>query len=142
MSKATNTHTTSRRRLLAAVPVLVLPGAALAASAAPNADAELIALCADFNLLEQRIDALFDSSVSTLSFEAADATAGVIEVDQHRLLDRICMTVPATDAGCLAVVRSLALLSPDYADALSSQPTMDERLASVLLRGMIGRADA
>lgn len=158
MSKAVNTSTTGlpassgatstnrpRRALLtgnAAAVAAMATGVAVSAGAVPaNPDAELIALCAEFDALEWRIDALFEG-VSALAFEAADAAACVVEVDQRRLLDRICVVVPATDAGCLAVARSLALLSPDYADVPSPQPTMDERLASVLLRGMIGRADA
>jgi len=77
MSKAVDTSTTSRRRLLAAAPpaVLALSGAAVAAPAAHNPDVELIGLCADFDALERRIDALFEG-VSALEFEAADAAAG------------------------------------------------------------------
>jgi len=145
MSKAVDTSTTSRRRLLAAAPpaVLALSGAAVAASAAHNPDAELIALCVEFDVLERRIDALFDSLVSALTFEAADAAACVVEVDQHRLLNRICALTPSTDEGCKAVARSLALLSPDHADpALPVIGTMDERLANALARGMMGRAAA
>ncbi len=114
------------------------------ATGAPSVspDADLIGLCAEMDVLERRIDALFDNATSEAAYGAADAAACVIEVDQRRLLDLICVMVPTTDAGCLAVARSLALLSLDYADVPSPQPTMDERLASVLLRGMMGRAAA
>jgi len=144
MSKAVDTSTTSRRRLLAAAPpaVLALSGAAVAASAAPNPDAELVALCADFVVLERRIDALFEG-VSALEFDAADVAACVIEVDQRQVLDRICALTPATDEGCRAVVRSLALLAPDYGlPSVYVTATMDERLANLLARGMMGRAAA
>ena len=141
MSKAVNTSTTSRRRLLAAATpaVLALSGAAVAAPAAHNPDAELIAHCADFDTLERRIDALFEG-VSALTFEAADAAACVIEVDQRRVLDRICALTPATDEGCRAVARSLALLAPDYGlPSVYVTATMDERLVNLLARGMMGR---
>ena len=49
MSKATTTHTASRRRLLAAAPaVLAISGIAVAAPAAQNPDAELIRVCQQF----------------------------------------------------------------------------------------------
>ncbi len=144
MSKAVDTPTTSRRRLLAAATpaVLALSGAAVAAPTAHNPDAELIGLCADFDALERKIDALFEG-VSALEFDVADAAACVIEVDQRRLLDSICALTPATDEGCKAVARSLALLSPDYGDpAAYPAATMDERLVNTLARGMMGRAGA
>ena len=136
----------SRRSLLAGLaPVGLALAAAGSAGAAPalSPDAELIAHCAAFDALERRIDALFDAASSGLSFEAADAASCVIEVDQRRLLDRICALPPATSEGCKAVARSLALLAPDYADPTHyAAGTMDERLAATLLRGMMGRADA
>lgn len=141
MPKSHNPHSTptSRRSLIAAAPAAVLLAGAAAAPAAANPDAELIGLCADFDVLERRIDALFDD-VSAHTFEAADAAACVIEVDQHRLLNRICALTPSTDEGCKTVARSLALLAPDYADpAHPVMGTMDERLANTLARGMMGR---
>jgi len=128
----------ARRAFLAGgVAATALVAGAAGANSAPAAspDADLIGLCAEMDVLEHRIDVLFDSVTSEAAYGAADAAACVIEVDQRRLLDRICAVVPTTDAGCLAVARSLALLSPDYADVPSPQPTMDERLASMLLRG-------
>ncbi len=111
-------------------------------SASVSPDAELIGLCADFDALERHIDALFDG-VSALAFEAADAAACLIEVEQRRVLDRICALTPATDEGCRAVARSLALLAPDYGlPSIYLTATMDERLANLLARGMIGRATA
>ncbi len=144
MSKAVDTSTTSRRRLLAAAPpaVLALSSTAFAAPIASNPDAELIGLCADFDALERRIDALFEGA-SALEFDAADATACVIEVDQRQVLDRICALTPATDEGCRAVARSLALLAPDYGlPSVYVTACMDERLANLLARGMMGRAAA
>ena len=132
----------NRRRLLsAASAAMALAGAGTAVAAqALQPDAELIALCADLDTLERRIDALFTHG-SGLDFEAADAAACVIEVDQRALLNRICALTPATDAGCCALARSLALLAPDYGDpAVYLTATMDERLATTLARGMMGRA--
>jgi len=139
---AEHAHTTSRRRLLAAAPAALALSGAAAAPAAHNPDAELVALCADFDALERRIDALFEG-VSALEFEAADAAACVIEVDQRQVLDRICALTPVTYEGCKAVARSLALLSPDYGlPNVYVAACMDERLANTLARGMMERAAA
>ena len=139
----------SARRAFLAGGVAATASAAVMASVesatgAPSvsSDAELIGLCAEFDALERRIDALFEG-VSALEFDAADAAASVIEVDQRRVLDRICALTPATDEGCRAVARSLALLAPDYGlPNVYVTATMDERLANLLARGMIGRATA
>ncbi len=139
----------SARRAFLAGGVAATASAAVMASiesatGAPSvsSDAELIALCADFDALERRIDALFEG-VSALEFDAADAAACVIEVDQRQVLDRICALTPATDEGCRAVARSLALLAPDYGlPSVYVTATMDERLANLLARGMMGRAAA
>jgi len=159
MSKAVNISTTGlpafgaatstnrlRRALLTgsvAAVAAMATGVAVSAGAVPaNPDAELVALCADFDALERRIDALFEG-VSALDFDAADAAACVIEVDQRRVLDRICTLTPTTDEGCRAVARSLALLSSDYGlPNVYVTATMDERLANLLARGMMGRAGA
>ena len=159
MSKAVNTSNTDlpafnadmstnrlRRALLtgsaAAVAAMATGAVALAGAAPAGSDAELIALCADFDALERRIDALFEG-VSALDFDAADAAACVIEVDQRRVLDRICALTPVTDNGCRALARSLTLLAPDYGlPNIYVAATMDERLANLLARGMMGRAGA
>ncbi len=117
-----------------------IQSAAGAASVSP--DAELIGLCAAFDVLERRIDALFEG-VGALEFDAADTAACVIEVDQRQVLDRIFALTPATDEGCRAVARSLALLAPDYGlPSVYVTATMDERLGSLLARDMMGRAAA
>jgi hypothetical protein len=159
MSKAVNTSTTGlpafgaatsinrlRRALLtgsaAAVATMATGVAVSAGTASASPDAELVGLCAEFDALERRIDALFEG-VSALDFDAADAAACVIEVDQRRVLDRICTLTPTTDEGCRAVARSLAVLAPDYGlPNVYVSATMDERLANLLARGMMGRAGA
>ncbi len=138
----------ARRAFLAGGVAATVSAAVMAsvesATGAPSVgpDAELIGLCADFDALERRIDALFEG-VSALEFDAADAAACVIEVDQRQVLDRICALTPATDEGCRAVARSLALLAPDYGlPSVYVAACMDERLANLLARGMMGRAAA
>ena len=137
----------SRRAALAgggaAVAALSLRAAFPPSLPPTSPDAELIGLCAAFDALERRIDALFDGSLSASTFEAADAAACVIEVEQRQVLDRICALTPATDDGCKAVARSLALLAPDYGlPSVYVAATMDERLANLLARGMMGRGAA
>ena len=146
VSSVTNPHA-SRCSLLSclAPAALMVTGAGIGSPVAAQTaqpDAELIALWVDLDALERRIDALFTHG-SGLDFEAADVAACVIEVDQRLLLDRICALTPTTDEGCCAVARSLALLAPDYGDpAVYLTATMDERLATTLARGMMGRAGA
>jgi len=139
----------SARRAFLAGGVAATASAAVMASVesatgAPSVspDAELIGFCANFDALERKIDALFEG-VSALEFDAADAAACVIEVDQRQVLDRICALTPVTYEGCKAVARSLALLSPDYGlPNVYVAACMDERLANTLARGMMERAAA
>ncbi len=130
-----------RARLTRSAARALATRTAIPVGAAPaNSDAELIGLCAELDTLERRIHALFDSKLSDLSFEAADAAAAVTEVDQHRVLARIRTLTPTTDEGCQAVAQSLALLGPSYAACFASElATVEEQLASVLVRGMMGR---
>ncbi len=111
---ARSTNPLRRALLTRGAAAALAAGIATATGAASaNPDAELVGLCAEFDALERRVDALFEG-VSALDFDAADAAACVIEVDQRGVLDRICTLTPTTDEGCRAVARSLAVLAPDY----------------------------
>ncbi len=112
------------------------------AEAAPaSPDAELIALCAEMDAMQRRIDAMFDSTISSMSFEEADAASAVIEVDQLPILDRICAMTPVTMAGCQALARSLALVTSGHPEP-GPDATTDRRLTFALLRGLTGSAAA
>ena len=108
------------------------------AAHAAQPDAELIRLCAEMVALERRIDAMFAGPMTDASLEAAEAAACIIEVDQRRVLDRICTMTPVTMEGWLALARSVALISPDFADD-DPEKNPDVRLASTLLRGLLTR---
>ncbi len=148
LGSAVQGRVSARRAFLAGGVAATASAAVMAsvesATGAPSVspDAELIGLCAHFDALERCIDALFEG-VSALEFDAADAAACVIEVGQRQVLDRICALTPATDEGCRAVARSLALLALDYGlPNVYVTATMDERLANLLARGMMARAAA
>ncbi len=91
-----------RRALLAgSVAALALAAGITSADSASLAspDAGLIALCVDLDALQWRINVLFDDnwcSMTDAELEVADAAAYRLDLDQQRLLDRICALQPAT----------------------------------------------
>lgn len=135
------TYAPLRRALLignAAAGVLAARVAAAAGASLASSDAEPIGLCTDLDAMERCIGDLFDfapSGPTDPKLEAADAAAFRIELNQRRVLDRICGLVPANLAGYMALVSSLALVSPHLVDA-PAEAAMEERLTSMLLRGL------
>lgn len=144
-SSITWPYTPLRRALLigsAAAGMLTARVAAAAGASLASPDAELIGLCTDLDAMERCIGDLIDfepSGPTDPKLEAADAAAFRIELDQRRVLDRICGLVPATLAGCMALAGSLALISPHLVDA-PAEAAMEERLTSMLLRRLQGGA--
>jgi len=112
---------------------------AAAGSASPaSLDAGLIALCADLDATQRHLYALFDGDglgMNDAELEAADTAAYRIDLDQQRLLDRICALRPATLGGCRALAQSVALLRPDLVGA-TANADMDVRLTAMLVRGL------
>jgi len=112
---------------------------AAAGSASPaSLDAGLIALCADLDVTQRHLYALFDGNglgMNDAELEAADTAAYRIDLDQQRLLDRICALRPATLGGCRALAQSVALLHPDLVGA-AANADMDVRLTATLVRGL------
>lgn len=130
-----------RRAVLAgSVAALALAAGITSADSAPLAspDAGLIALCVDLDALQWRINVLFDDnwcSMTDAELEVADAAAYRLDLDQQRLLDRICALRPATLGGCRALAQSVALLRPDLVGA-TANADMDVRLTAMLVRGL------
>ena len=131
-----------RRGVLVGGAALVLAASSAVAGSVPvtEPDVSLIALCADLDVLQRRIDSLFPADwtgMTDAELDAADVAARRIETEQRHLLDRICTLPPATPAGCAAVARSLAVLRPDLARAAPGAD-MDVRLMAVLVRALTG----
>lgn len=122
----------------AAMLALAARTAAAGSASLASPDAGLIALCVDLDALQWRINVLFDDnwcSMTDAELEVADAAAYRLDLDQQRLLDRICALPPATLGGCAALARSLALLRPDLVGA-AANADMDVRLTAMLVRGL------
>ncbi len=134
--------TTSRRWLLAAATpaVLVLSGVAVAAPATINPDAELIALCAEFEVLERK--AVVALATNNEDQDRADAAAEAIDREQAPIVAAITACRPTTLAGFTALANIVVLLNLELIKISPTQGCTDERLLQVMLRGMTGRAAA
>lgn len=143
---AEHTHTTSRRRLLAAAPAaLALSGTAAGAvqAAAPHPDAELIALCAQLDALEHEFLATdFDAMPNTPAGDHAEAEQDRISAAQRPIVNAICARLPITHEGVVGVARSLALGDADLFRRGGPDGYPNDRLIAALVRGLIGRAAA
>jgi hypothetical protein len=147
MSKAVDTSTTSRRRLLAAAPpaVLALSSTAFAAPATINPDAELIGLCAKFEVLERKVEAAFASlTIESTDAEEADANAinDAIHHEQAPIVAAITARRPATLVGFTALANIAVMINPMLVDGAPTDGDYSNRLIRVMLRGMTGRAAA
>ena len=133
---------TSRRWLLAAATpaVLVLSGVAVAAPATINRDAELIDLCAEFEVLERKAVAAL--ATNNEDQDRADAAAEAIDREQAPIVDAITACRPTTLAGFTALANIVVLLNLELIKISPTQGCTDERLLQVMLRGMTGRAAA
>lgn len=139
-SSVARPHAPQRRTVVSGVASAVALGTGFAAAnTLPDSlDAQLTSLCTDLDAMERRIGVLFDFEPShpiDPTPQAADAAAYLIDVDQRRILDRVCALPPATLDGCIALAGSLALISPGFLDA-PAEAAMKERLMSMLVRGL------
>jgi len=116
-------------------------GAAVAAAAPPNPDADLIALCAQLDGLEREYLA---TDFGAMPYTPADDRAEVERVRiadaQTPIVDAICARPPQTAAGAMAVAHSLALWDGDLFRQGGPDGCTNERLVAVLVRGLTGRA--
>ncbi|MGI4943469.1 MAG: hypothetical protein ACRYHQ_23370, partial [Janthinobacterium lividum] len=102
--------------------------------AAPDPDAALLTVCAAFDAVERRRNAMFDDDTLT-----DEANAAIWE-EQAPLVDRLCELQAVTIEGMRARARSLAL----YDDAMMERRTVytNDRLVAAVLRDLIGEAGA
>ncbi len=139
---------TSRRHLLAALSgaavaggalVLALPSDAPAVAVInPHSDGKLLALLAEFDILEQQALNAYPSNCTMAEEEAADRVAEPLREKQQALLDPICQMQARTIGGVIARARSLTLWSggswitaPDSPDGYH-----DQRLIAALVRDL------
>ncbi len=106
---------------------------AVPASQAAAADAELIALCAQFDANERRYIALYADDLAIEDEAARDALAEPIQAEQHDLARRITGYPITTLAGFSAVARSLGLWDSTIGDP-ADHGGVNEMLTAMLVR--------
>jgi len=138
----------NRRNLLSAAPaVLMLPGAGIACAgqaAVPSPDADLLAVCAEFNACDLRQRAIYDEPDAMDDGGKAGQAAAPIFARMDALLDRMEHLRAATPAGIAARAGSLAQHSGEWAFSFDAQGTITGRLLDYLMRdaAALGGADA
>ncbi len=138
---AEHTLTTSRRRLLsaAAPATLALSGAAVAASAVPNLDAELIALCAVI------VDGHAEMDRYTVQYDCNDpphieARIRVLVDEGHCLSQQVADMPAATMDGIKAKARAMQCYQGETSDGDLLWSNHDELLAWSIARDLLGEA--
>jgi hypothetical protein len=109
----------SRRAVLgtfAALPLAALP--AVPPAAAPDPDARIIALCAEFTALEQRWQVACCAAKTTEEEDAARAIRDEISPRQAEILDELWDTPAKTQAGIRAKAEAAVVWAPDFLDRL------------------------
>lgn len=138
-----------RRTLFAAANAIVLGGGITAGAAASVADyaeapdAELIRLCAEFDVLERRRQHVANSAKTMEEDAAADLVWEEISLQQNPMLNRICSLPCVTLAGIGAIAATLMLWDsgelPVHED--DAEAPANDRLTAALLRATLaGRA--
>ncbi len=106
-------------------------------------DAELIAFCAELDVLEREYLATdFAAKPYSPADDQAEAERDRIADAQAPIVDAICARPPQTTAGAMAVARSLALWDGDLFRQGGPDGCTNDRLVAVLVRGLTGRAGA
>jgi hypothetical protein len=120
MFRANTEHTPTRRKFLgqiaggAAVVAVAASAASLAQAVQPeNADAELIVLCAQFDDLQRRTNAVFETADDD---DEQDALIAPLHGAQNDLAERICSMRATTSAGFSALAATIALAAPEMVD--------------------------
>ena len=136
MAQATDKTTILRRAaLLGAGAVLALPGVAAPAGASPGTDADLIAACAEFNVLERQFLALFDGPGRIEDDDEREEPVARIHEAQKPILDRIVRLRATTMNGFLARIRTIMLEDLDLnPNKMAASQFMNEQLLGAFLR--------
>ena len=132
------TNVTPRRSLFGAAALLALATPARAADY--NPDAELIALCAEFDALERQFLATdFAALPNTPAGEAAEQEQARLADGQRTIAGRISSTPFSTMQGAVALASTLAFFTGDMDGTLWTDDDgyIDQRLHIALMRGLI-----
>ncbi len=113
--------------------------ASVGISQAAAADAELIALCAQFDANERRYIALYADNLAIEDEAARDAIAEPIQAEQRDLAERITSYRITTLAGFAAVARSLGLWDSTIGEP-EDHSGVNEQLVAMLVRDARGLA--
>ncbi len=125
----------NRRSLLSAGPAaMVLVGVAGDAVAGPNPDADLLAVCAEFNVCDLRQRAIYDGPDATDDDGKAGQAVAPIFARMDALLDRMEHLRAASPAGIAARAGSLAQHSGGMEFSFDARGTLTGRLLDYLLR--------
>ncbi len=100
-------------------------------------DAELIALCGEFDDLRRQIDALFEGPGRIANEEERDVAAAPLEAAQDALVERICAMRASTIEGYRARLVSAALYDPSIFH-LSGEGFPAHRMVGAVIRDLIG----
>ncbi len=135
---------TRRRDFLAFTAGAAASGVALPiaiAHAADNPDAELIALCGQFDALERQTQNLGEGPAKLEDEDARDLAVVPIEAAQKLLARRICSIRPKTPEGHLARMRTYLLWSGILDPSLDadSAPYLEDRFMGAMLRDLVGK---
>jgi len=131
----------NRRKLLFTAPAaVVLAGTDVAAAHAVQPDADLIALCAEFEALERRLTASL--AKNNEEQHRADAICDAIWHEQAPIVAAITACCPTTLAGFTALANVAVMVNPMLVDFAPTDGCYGDRLLQVMLRGMTGRAAA
>lgn len=119
-------------------------GTAPAVEPPPSPDAELLAACEAFMVLERKAGALYEPRCATIEEEDArlpgiEAAVEVIAAEQEPLLARMVALRPHTLEGARARARALALLDED-AGAVTEGDFWNHQLAGAVVRDLIGNS--
>ncbi len=117
--------------------------AAMASDAAqPNADAELIRLCAEFDALERELQDGVNGADTQSECDLAEVAAEGIRQKQVPLLDAICALPCTTWEGAAALAWSFVLWDDCEREVRADDPSgnMNGRLHYTLLRSLLAGA--
>jgi len=124
---------------LAATPV-GMPGNVVVPPVADHRpDAALIAVCAEFDVIERHINSHYAGGSRKIEDdEERDAVIAPLQEAQRPLLDRIIALRATTLDGFMARARTLALWDPDAMRQIGPGHYLEDRILAALLRDMTG----
>ncbi len=129
----------TRRGVLGGAAALTVAPAALATPADLHPDAELIAVCAEFDAIERHINSHYAGGSRKIEDdEERDVAIAPFQEAQEPLLERIIELRASTPDGFIARARTLALWDTEAIRHIGPENYLNERMLVALLRDMTG----